>query len=536
MAGDKMEKTCCNFVTNCTNQQSPHHGGAVLNPVWVGLKWLLAFPRVPVTPGTPLHFFAVCRPLNDRRKAAHSFFKIGRLFSLFLFSCPSLVLLCLLILLLLLMSGNVHPNPGPIFPCSMCTGNVTWWGKSMQCCACSKMGPSKVLTTFLIPIQSLSQFLLAALTLGAAPCRITVTPSSDSFDMYTSTVQSSPASANAAISPHSRLQTSYAPLPIIYLLPLPFHHYPLLLAFLLRLLPPLPPDSLRVLQWNAGGLQVRSTELLHFLSSHPVDLICIQKSNLNSSSSFWIPGFSALRSDRTHPRSGILSSDTTHASGGIVIFVRQGLSFSELFTSSLSLLDLYSDYVGVNISPNNSSSVSFLDVYALPLFAAPQPMAEPTPFLFPFFPPSEISSSFWGTSIAITPFGTQELLPTFAGKKYSTESSPLTSFPSITLTHPPFSTAPLAVAPLLTSPLPPFLLPFLAPGRCFRTLVLTTYQFFYLFLSLQYIAPTSVPLPSIFRKLAEMGLPPTLTLTVLLQRNTHLFLFPLQLLSLPLWH
>ena len=130
-----------------------------------------------------------------------------------------------------------------------------------------------------------------------------------------------------------------------------------------------PPDSLRVLQWNAGGLRARSTELLHFLSSHPVDLICIQESNLNSSSSFRIPGFSALRSDRTHSRSGILSSDATHAS--VVIFVRQGLSFSELSTSFLSSLDPYSDYVGVNISLNKSSSVSFLNVYAHPICSSP---------------------------------------------------------------------------------------------------------------------------------------------------------------------
>ena len=84
--------------------------------------------------------FSLCCPLNDRRSAAHSIFKIGRLFSLFLFhfSCPSLALLRILILLLLLMSGNVHPNPGPIFPCSVCAGNVTWLGKSVQCCACSK--------------------------------------------------------------------------------------------------------------------------------------------------------------------------------------------------------------------------------------------------------------------------------------------------------------------------------------------------------------------------------------------------------------
>ena len=82
--------------------------------------------------------FSLCRPLNDRRRAAHSIYKIGRLFSLFLFSCPTLALLRLLILLLFLMSGNVHPNPGPIFPCSVCTGNVTWRGKSVQCCTCSK--------------------------------------------------------------------------------------------------------------------------------------------------------------------------------------------------------------------------------------------------------------------------------------------------------------------------------------------------------------------------------------------------------------
>ena len=129
--------------------------------------------------------FLLCWSLNDRRRAAHSFFKIGRLFSLFLFSCPSLALLHLLILILLLMSGN----PGPIFP---------------------------------------------------------------------------------------------------------------------------------------------------------VNLICIQESNLNSSSSLRVPGLSALRSDRTHSRSGILSSDTTHASSGVVSCVRQGLSFPELSTSTLSSLDPYS--------------------------------------------------------------------------------------------------------------------------------------------------------------------------------------------------
>ena len=67
-------------------------------------------------------------------------------------------------------------------------------------------------------------------------------------------------------------------------------------------------------------------------NTHFVALICIQESNLNSSSSFWIPGFFALRSDHTHSRSGIFSRDTTHASGDVIILVRQSLTFSELST------------------------------------------------------------------------------------------------------------------------------------------------------------------------------------------------------------
>ena len=323
-----------------------------------------------------------------------------------------------------------------------------------------QMGPSKVLTTF--PLQIQSSWKLSLLDLPS--CQITVILSLDSSDIYTSTEQSTPASANAALSPHPRLQTYYSPSAqnTSSLSATP----PLSLAPGFPFAPSVstPPDSLRVLQWNVGDIRARSTELLHFLSSHPVDLICIQESNLNSSSSFRIPGFSALRSDRTHSRSGILSSDTMHASDGVVIFVRHGLSFSELSTSSIPSLDPYSDYVRINISLNNSSSLSFLNVYA-PLFAPPQRMAEPIPFLPPFFPPPEISS-FWGTSIAITHFGTQDVLPTLAGKKYSTGSSPLISSPSMTLTHPLFSITPLAVAPLLTSPLPPLLLPFLTPGRC----------------------------------------------------------------------
>ena len=196
----------------------------------------------------------------------------------------------------------------------------------------------------------------------------TVTSSSDSSSWYTSTAQSGPSG------PLLLMQHSYPTLtsktlilfpPTLYLLPLHLHHRLMLLAVSLYLLLSLPLlNSLRVLQWNAGILQARSTELLHVISSHPVDLICIQESNPKLSFSFRIPGFSALRSDGTHSRSGIFSTNVTDAIGGVIIFVRQGLCFSELSTSSLSSLKPNSDYAEVNISLNDFPSLSFLNVCA----------------------------------------------------------------------------------------------------------------------------------------------------------------------------
>ena len=192
--------------------------------------------------------------------------------------------------------------------------------------------------------------------------------SSDSSSWYTFTAQLGP----LLLMQHSQSTLTFKPLilfsPTLYLLPLHPHHRLMLLAVSRYLLLSLSlPNTLRVLQWNAGDLQARSSELLYFISFHPVDLIYIQESNLNLSSFFWIPGFSALRSDRTHSRSGIFSTDVADASGGVIIFVKQGLSFSELSTSSLFLLGPYSDYVEVNISLNDSSSLSFLKAYVPPI-------------------------------------------------------------------------------------------------------------------------------------------------------------------------
>ena len=157
-----------------------------------------------------------------------------------------------------------------------------------------QMGPSKVLTTFPLQIQNswscppaVSPFVTLCLSPRTSP---TCIPPLCNLTLRLLKLHSLPTLVLKPLIPRQFIQY-LPPRPILYLLPLPPHHCPFLLAVLLRILPPLPPDSLRVLQWNAGDLRARSTELLHFLSSHSVDLICIQESNLNSSSSvriFWI--------------------------------------------------------------------------------------------------------------------------------------------------------------------------------------------------------------------------------------------------------
>ena len=120
---------------------------------------------------------------------------------------------------------------------------------------------------------------------------------------------------------------------------------------------------------------------------------------LNLSSSFRIPGFSALQSHGTHSQSGIFSTDAADASGSVIIFIKQGLFFSELSTSSLSSLGPHSNYVEVNISLNDSSSLSFLNVYA------PSIRSFTKDSRTNFFSPSILPSYVQGKAVDFSTFG-----------------------------------------------------------------------------------------------------------------------------------
>ena len=116
-------------------------------------------------------------------------------------------------------------------------------------------------------------------------------------------------------------------------------------------------------------------------------------------------------------------------------------------------------------------------VLMVQLFALLRRIAEPIPFLPPSFTTPEISL-FWDTSIAIIPSATPKVVSTPVGRKYSFKSSLLTSFLSTTLTYLLFPVVSLAVPTRLISSLLLPLSPYLALGRCFRSWVLITYQFY----------------------------------------------------------
>ena len=127
------------------------------------------------------------------------------------------------------MSGNVHPNSAPVFPCSVCAGNVSWQGRSLQCFICSKwVHLKRSLLSFakLRTLRSTHSWSNLTCCVPAPSKDNTVTSSSDSSSLYTSTVQSVQfaLSASAALSPTLAFK-HLIPLPLpSYLLPLHSHH------------------------------------------------------------------------------------------------------------------------------------------------------------------------------------------------------------------------------------------------------------------------------------------------------------------------
>ena len=136
----------------------------------------------------------------------------------------------------------------------------------MQCCTCSKWVHLRCSQLFLSNFRALG----SSYSWIFPPCCNTVTPpSSDSSDTYTSTVESDPPLLMLHSCPTLVSKPLIPHLPILYLLSLPSHHRPLLLAILLHLLPPLLPLTLS--GFFNGMLEVFEPGALNYFTFfHPI--------------------------------------------------------------------------------------------------------------------------------------------------------------------------------------------------------------------------------------------------------------------------
>ena len=142
----------------------------------------IGLPKGPVTPGTPLHFFAMLPPEQPQKGSTQLFQNRSPVFTfsfLLPFSCSS-------------SSPHSSPSlderqrsyqPWPHLSLLCVRWKCDLAGQVSAMLHLLEMGPSKVVTTFPLQIQSSWQLSLLELP----PCRNTVTPS-DSSNMYTSTV------------------------------------------------------------------------------------------------------------------------------------------------------------------------------------------------------------------------------------------------------------------------------------------------------------------------------------------------------------
>ena len=260
--------------------------------------------------------------------------------------------------MLLLISGDIHPNLGPIDPCSVCSRRVTWGNRSVQCTNCSlwvhlscsglspadfrKISPGHSWTCPMYPSSSqLSPFFLHP---NPAPSSINTPNPASSLTNTHKTISSK-------MNPHPKTTTNnptnlpnqpqliFNYPPSASTIPPPQTQHTIS-PFTQSSFHPSSPsrNNLRNLQWNANRIRPRRTELTHFLSQNQYDLIFVQESHLSSDSTFRIPGYKTLQKNRFMTRRRTIIS-TGNLGGGLLVLVKNGLTYTSLSTQSLSSLD-----------------------------------------------------------------------------------------------------------------------------------------------------------------------------------------------------
>ena len=208
-------------------------------------------------------------------------------------------------------------------------------------------------------------------------------------------------------------------------------------------------NNLRILQWNANGICPHRTELIQFLSHNQYDLIFIQESHLSSKSTFRILGYKTLQKNRSVTRRGT-ANFTGNLGGGILILVKNGLTYTSFSTQSLSSLDPSSDYLAIAVKVKGAAPIHLFNVYVPPIRSSSSDSPQNPSHLFFYHHPLPLTSS--ATLTAIIHPGTPTHRKINQAKICLIGSSLLIFYVLTTPNIIPYYTVPLKTALPLISP------------------------------------------------------------------------------------
>ena len=124
-----------------------------------------------------------------------------------------------------------------------------------------------------------------------------------------------------------------------------------------------PPNALRILQWNAGGLtnKAKRAELDKLLQDLEIDIAAIQETHFSKDFQVRFPLFTTYRKDRTTAR----HIDAPIRGGGVATLVRNGIQHQALTNSILAPTDSTTDATSVRI--HNKTPISIHNIYVPPI-------------------------------------------------------------------------------------------------------------------------------------------------------------------------
>ena len=267
--------------------------------------------------------------------------------------------LLILISMLLLISGDIHPNPGPIDPCSVCSRRVTWGNRSIQCTNCS------------LWVHLSCSGLSPADFRKISPGHSWTCPMCPSFSSQPlpSLSHSNPISSSFSVSPSSHTPNPIPPLTNNHKTissktnpsPKTTSNYPTYLPNHPQLIYTYPPSAMTTpspqTQYTTTPPQTQyTTSPLTQSSFHPF------------SHTILFPSF---------------LFNSTGNLGGVLILVKTGLSYTSLSTQSLSSLDPSSDYLAIAVKVKRAAPIHLFNIPPIRSSSSDSRPKSFSPFLLP---------------------------------------------------------------------------------------------------------------------------------------------------------